>query len=253
MDEDHYVFYGLNSMENYMHSLKHVEKFSPSSLKYSRKTMIEYNGQEIAFPTSDVHIEVDFEILGVNEYSIFFELYRHISENMVVNSKTTRLYVICLHFDQIKKELMDVFYNFMNNPKISFLILVKQICYVHPYILKRTTIKKIKSAVLSKYDVRFESKMDAMVENITGHNTWSLFQWREKLYELLVYNYNIHDCFAYLVQCLVEKEYLNDTNIDMFFPKYGEIMEKYNNNYRTIYHLERFILFLRNLKTTTQE
>ena len=49
------------------------------------------------------------------------------------------------------------------------------------------------------------------------------------------------------------KEYLNDENVDSFFPRYAEIMEKYNNNYRTIYHLERFIVYVRNLKTTTQE
>ncbi len=252
-ESDHYLVYGKNPMENYVYCLKQMESISPSALKYSRKTMIEYQGQELAFSMSDVHVEVDFAILGVNEYSIFFELFRHISENLVLNHKNRRLYIVCLHFDHIKKELMDVFYNFLDHVKIAFVFLVKHVSYVHPYILKRTTIKKTKSNDVSKFEERFTSRIDAMIPHIVGNNAWSLFQWREKLYELLIVNDNIHDCFAYLIQRLVEAEYLNDENVDSFFPRYAEIMEKYNNNYRTIYHLERFIVYVRNLKTTTQE
>lgn len=252
-EADHYVLYGKNPMESYVYCLKQLETLSPSALKYSRKTMIEHQGQELAFSMSDVHVEVDFAILGVNEYTIFFELFRHISENVVLNHKNRRLYIVCLHFDNIKKELMDVFYNFLDQQNIVFVFLVKHISYVHPYILKRAAVKKIKSNVLTKYDDRFTSRIDAMIPHIVENNEWSLFQWREKLYELLILNDNIHDCFAYLIQCLVENGYLKIDQMDSFFSHYADIMEKYNNNYRTIYHLERFIVYIRNLKTTTQE
>ena len=44
---------------------------SNTLLKYSRKTNIIYNNEEYFFNISDVHIEIDFELLGVNEYNIF--------------------------------------------------------------------------------------------------------------------------------------------------------------------------------------
>ena len=76
----------------------------------------------------------------------------------------------------------------------------------------------------------------------------SLFVWREKLYELLILNDNIYACFSYLIELLIQSDYITETTIDDVLFKYYEIMYKYNNNYRSIYHLEHFIIFLRNLK-----
>lgn len=253
---NHYLIYGNNDVANYGYILDQLKKKSPSALKYSRKTTIDCGSQELTFPVSDIHVEVDFELLGVNEYNVFFELFRHISENLVLNSQSKHLFVLCLHFDKIKKELMDVFYNFLNHTKITFIFLTNHLCYVHPHILKRAKIKKHKCVRVDPslcYSNRYQPRIRDMVQQIVGKNKWSFFQWREKLYELLILNYSIHDCFSYFIECLVEEEYLNDENMDSFFVHYMDIMEKYNNNYRTIYHLERFIVFLRNLKKNPQE
>ena len=60
-------------------------------------------------------------------------------------------------------------------------------------------------------------------------------------------NYNIYDCFQYLIECLINDKYINTNNINSIMKEYLHIMEKYNNNYRTIYHLENFIILLINL------
>lgn len=245
-NDNHFVIYGNNYMKSYHYMLENMKILSPSNLSFSRKTTIETSNQNIVLPMSDIHLEIDFELLGVNEYALFFEIYHHLTENIVLNKK--KLLVVCLHFDQIKKELMEVFYNFLNNDRVVFVFIVKDICYMHPYILKKSVIKKCKNNDSSNSSVQFHSKIDAMIPHIIHENQWSFFQWREKLYELLILNYNIHDCFSYLIECLVKQDYLNYMNIDVFFSKYTDILEKYNNNYRTIYHLERFILLIRNLK-----
>ena len=247
----HCVIYGINDICSYHYVLENLKKISPSDLKYHRKTTIEYSNKDIVLSMSDVHIEVDFELLGVNEYSLFFEIFRHISENIVLNREN--IYVVCLHFDHIKKELMDVFYSFLNESKLKFVFIVKNICYVHANILKRCEVKKCKSAEKAWISTLHHSRIENMIPHIIHENKWSFFQWREKLYELLILNYNIHDCFAFMIERLVEENYLNQNNIDIFFKKYADIMEKYNNNYRTIYHLERFIVFVRNLKNKKQE
>ena len=38
---------------------------------------------------------------------------------------------------------MDVFYNFLDNPRILFIFSVKDMCYIHPYIIKHSIIKKV--------------------------------------------------------------------------------------------------------------
>ena len=243
---DHYIIYCNHCSDCYSYIMNSLRQISPSSLKYNRKTTIEYYHQDITFPMSDIHIEIDFELLGVNEYSLFFEIFNHLTDNVILNMK--KIIVVCLHFDTIKKKLMDVFYNFLDNPRILFIFSVKDMCYIHPYIIKHSIIKKYKSRNKSISSTLFQPRIDVMIAQITGTSSWSLFEWREKLYELLIYNYNMYDCFEYIIRSLIDVEYLNDGNIDLFFKHYGDIMETFNNNYRTIYHIERFIIFLRNLK-----
>ena len=48
-----------------------LKPLSKSELKYSRRVAITYKAEDILFNISDIHFEVDFEILGVNQYNIF--------------------------------------------------------------------------------------------------------------------------------------------------------------------------------------
>jgi|TARA_Y100000992_G_scaffold112587_1_gene73486 hypothetical protein len=249
-DHKHYILYHPCSLQNYGYALLNLKEKSPSFLKYSRKTIIPYNQQMLPFQTSDVHLEIDFELLGVNEYSIFFELFRHIKENMLANV-SSRFYILCLHFQEAKRELLDVFYTFLNEPKIAFLFCCTQISFLHPNMLKRCVIKKHKNPMSDlSFHTRYQERMDVIAHEIM-ENKFSFFQWREKLYELLVLNYNIHDCFGYLIKVLIQKEHIHDGNIDAFFKKYFDIMMKFNNNYRTIYHLEHFIVYLININKSS--
>ena len=73
---------------------------------------------------------------------------------------------------------------------------------------------------------------------------------RQILYDILVYNLNIHDCIFYILKCLINHKKIQNNQITnesilentLIFFKY------FNNNYRPIYHLENYILYL--IKTT---
>ena len=82
--DNHYIYYSNNNYKNYCDCMQNLKDISVSKLKYSRKTNIIYSNQEYFFNISDIHIEIDFELLGVNETNIFFELFNHIKENMVL-------------------------------------------------------------------------------------------------------------------------------------------------------------------------
>ena len=93
-----------------------------------------------------------------------------------------------------------------------------------------------------------EQTQTEKVTNIITQGNVSLFQLREQLYTFLTLNYKVHDCFANIIFNLIEISYINEENINNVLKMYNEFTEKYNNNYRPIYHLESFILFLINLK-----
>lgn len=238
------IIYGKNCIKNYGFSLSSLKSFSKSQLKYSRRIAIHHNGEDILFNISDIHFEVDFEILGVNQYNIFLNLFHHIKENLISDKQV--FYVLCLNFQEIKIELMNIFYSFMNESKIRFIILTNQISFICDKIFKSSVIKKVKGQVL--HINRSEQEHIEKVTNIILNNNISLFQLRENLYTFLTLNYKIHECFTKIIFNLIEKCYINEYNINIVLKTYNDFTEKYNNNYRPIYHLESFILFLINLK-----
>lgn len=244
---EHILYYHHNHMENYANVLKDLQLQSPSSLKCYRKTFILYNQDEHIFKSSDIHIEIDFELLGVIEYGMFVEFIRHIEE--CINKPHT--YVMCLHFNNIQGELINVMYTFLNRPRITFLFLSDQISFLPPSILNNVKIVRSKSSKMSTYNTMYKTRMNEIVEWMTNDEEHSFLEWREKAYQILIWNDSIYDSFSYLMEKLIEKEYIEEKHLNIVFSNYYDIIYMYNNNYRTIYHLERFITFLRNLKESS--
>jgi hypothetical protein len=88
---------------------------------------------------------------------------------------------------------------------------------------------------------------DALLEQIVHPDSWKIMDLRNNLYELLIYNVDVAECIWHIFISLVQqgrfckKEHITEllNEIFMFF-KY------YNNNYRSIYHLESIILSMLN-------
>ena len=81
-----------------------------------------------------------------------------------------------------------------------------------------------------------------------SQNTWDLLSpdsyLRDTLYEIFIYNLNIYTCLNYIIYNLVNENYINDKNTYNILLYLFKFLKLYNNNYRPIYHLERFIFYL---------
>ena len=115
-----------------------------------------------------------------------------------------------------------------------------------PYLL----FSKYLSFKLSEILIRKIQKLTKFIEQKDNN---SLFQLREHLYTFLTLNYRIHECFVEIIFNLIENQYICEKNIHLVLKKFNNFTEKYNNNYRPIYHLESFILFLINLKNKQEK
>jgi len=242
--EKNIIVYGNNCLNNYMFSLANLKPFSKSQLKYSRRIAINYKGEDILFNISDTHFEIDLSLLGVNQYNIFLTVFQHIKDNMIFDKP--HFYILCLNFQEIKIELMNIFYSFMNEHKIRFIILTTEISFICEKIFQISIIKKIKGTV--SYINDGQKEQINKITKIILQNNGSLFHLREQLYTFLTLNYRIQECFPTIIFNLIENQYINEENINLVLKTYNEFTKKYNNNYRPIYHLELFILFLINLK-----
>ena len=95
------IMYSNNDYSNYCNILSIFRKYSPKKLKFVRKMDIEYNSNIYSFNTTDVFVDVDFELLGVNEYHVFMELYNTLRETYLQDS----IYILCNNFYKIKKRV----------------------------------------------------------------------------------------------------------------------------------------------------
>lgn len=246
---NHYLFYNKSNYNGYLYSLQAIQKYSPSNLKYSRKIELQMNNNDYFFNISDIHVEIDFTLLGVNECNIFQELFVHIKENMLHNKKF--IILLCLNFEHIKKELLKIFYSFMNDISIKFIFISNQISFLEDNILNNVVIKRIENKNLhEKNDKIIPNSNILCINEIVGiimHKNKSFVEIRDRLYNLLIKNYNIYDCVMNVLFKLMELKYIDKDNVDKIFKKTIHILKKYNNNYRSIFHLEHLIIFLMNI------
>tara|TARA_B100000900_G_scaffold414604_1_gene441729 strand:- start:2862 stop:3848 length:987 start_codon:yes stop_codon:yes gene_type:complete len=83
------------------------------------------------------------------------------------------------------------------------------------------------------------------ITNIIIENKVDFNLIRNSVYNILIYNLNIYDCvYKILENIILLKNDLSNQFIDNIYIKTCDFLKNYNNNYRPIYHLESYILYL---------
>lgn len=86
---------------------------------------------------------------------------------------------------------------------------------------------------------------DKILKQILNYNEINLLQFRETMYEILIFEMNIYGIIWHILQVLINEEHiLTSENITKTMIKTFEFLKYYNNNYRPIFHLENYFLFL---------
>jgi len=237
-----YIIYGKENSLKYKHAMEIICPHSKSNLNYKRKIEIVLNDHKYYFNISDCHIEVDFELLGTNEYNIWIALYQQIQT--ICKEIMGKCFVLCFNFHCIKDELLEIFYIFLRDHNIQFVLCTRHISCLPDTLKHKCEIICLKE---KKQPVQSIQLCDPIIDTIQETNI-DYFLIREQLYNILTYNLNIHECFYYIISTLFKNEVLHSTLLVNEMDTFFNIIKKYNNNYRTIYHLERFVSFLIILK-----
>ena len=70
------ILYGPSGIGKYSQALYMIEKYSPSKLKYQKKMHIHTSKESFyEFKISDIHYEIDFELLGCNSKFLWNDFY----------------------------------------------------------------------------------------------------------------------------------------------------------------------------------
>jgi DNA polymerase III delta prime subunit len=85
---------------------------------------------------------------------------------------------------------------------------------------------------------------DNIIEMILNTNNLKFLQLRELLYDICIFDLNIINCIWYILDVLINKTQISDKQLNLILIESYSFFKLYNNNYRPIYHLERYVLYI---------
>jgi len=272
------IFFGPNGTGKYTQMLNSIKKYSPTELKYEKKINVTYNKHQYFFKISDIHYEIDMSLLGCNSKMLWHEIYQQIIDSVSVKSDKYGI-IVCKYFHDIHSELLENFYSYMQqnnsiNVDIKFIIITEELSFIPDNILnccqiinisrptKTTYVKCIDNKLPSKLnpvnisnikilrmyneDLMLQYKIicNKIIHNLIHINDLNFLKFRDILYDIFIYNLDITDCIWYILSSLNEQNMIKSKDLSNILIKTFCFFQYYNNNYRPIYHIECYLLYI---------
>jgi hypothetical protein len=275
------ILYGPPGIGKYTQSLAIIRKYSPSNLKYEKKISIPFNKNIYFYKISDIHFEIDMSLLGCNSKLLWNEIYTHIIDIILAKSNNNGI-ILCKNFHNTHSELLDIFYSYMqtlmnNNINLKFILITEKLSFIPDNIInicetihlpRPTKIqynkciqnKLKKNIVISDINniKNINSELDSELTNIHEPITNKIIllmlnptdncyiNMRDKIYDIFIYNLDVTECIWHILKYFIENNHIEKDDINDVMMECFSFFQYYNNNYRPIYHLEKFIFYLIN-------
>lgn len=273
------ILHGGVGVGKYSQALYIIHRYSPSRLKYDKKMKLQSERYIYHYRISDIHYEVDFALLGCNSKTVWHELFMQIVDVVTVKAEKVGI-ILCKNFHTVQNELLDVFYSYLqeyshpySNLQIRFMFICENVsflpnnlvqacrvvgisppkCLVDGKALTVTTSddievylkSNIRKGLRGRGDLQNSKTLSIICNNIirclaAGHERINFGEFRENLYDILVYNLDINNCLWYMLKAYREK--FSDERYGELIAEIFVFLQQYNNNYRPIYHLENIFL-----------
>jgi hypothetical protein len=241
-------------------------------LGYDKKVIIEGTKGSHTVRMSDIHFEVDLALLGCNSKQLWNDIFTHISD--VVNLRENRQAIIlCKGFDRVNPELLDVFHSYMqtmSGPVIKFVILTEAVGFLPNAITERCSLIRVsrpKRAMYTKlaklpktFDVKHITNMQSLINGVdtdqiqvvvdkwldflSSPESFDFDKMRTNIYDMFISNLNVCEVICGLTRRLIQEKRVPMTSESEFIIETNSFLRLYMNNYRPIYHLERYMCFL---------
>ena len=112
--------------------------------------------------------------------------------------------------------------------------------------IKLKDITNIKNLYSKIYILQkpYENISKRILYFIINYKKINFLELRDSLYDIFICHLNLTDCIWYILNYLIHENFIKSENINDIMVKLTDFFILYNNNYRPIYHLEQFLLYL---------
>ena len=279
------IVYGPCGTGKYTQSLRYIQKYSPSHLKYEKKMILNSDKYNYSYKISDIHYEIDMGLLGCNAKLIWHELFLQIVDIISVSPIKMGI-ILCKNFHKIHAELLPLFYSYIQQYnsillpfQIKYILISEHLSFIPNNIIQNAYVVNIGRPLNNIYDylklpneidkmnvhnlkeLRTISKVDnieeipeeyfdiicdSIIQTMSHPQKMSLFDFREKLYDILVYNLDFTEVLWHIMVHFINEGQLNNDSLSIITTDIYSQLKQYNNNYRPIYHLEIILLNILN-------
>jgi hypothetical protein len=272
------IVYGPSGSGKYTQVIRLLEPYSPSRLKYDKKITMQTEKNSYSYRISDVHYEIDMSILGCESKRMWTDCFFQIVDIVSMKPEKAGI-IVCKNFHAIHSELLEVFYSYMQHCHtlsihLAFILVTDHVSFMPNNIIESCKIVSVKRPDTKLYDVygvepeavlnlkeiqsfRFINRLedmpkdvfnivcDHLIERIEHPETLEFADFRDQLYDILLYGLDVTDCIWYILYHLVKTGKLHDPkNVAEILSKTYVFLKYYNNNYRPIYHLESIFFYI---------
>ena len=274
-DLSNMIIYGPPGSGKYTQCLNFIKKYSDTSLKYEKKMLLSTSKNDFFYKISDIHYEIDIALLGCNSKQLWNELFDQIVD--IITARREPLgFIVCKNFHTIQVELLEIFYSYIQKIfylpiNVKFILLTEHYSFIPENILNnfitinhsrpsknilKKKFNKIKTNEVQNLKELYSHDSEAIddyqlydviLNNIINVDTLKFSTLRENLYNILIYNISVNDFLWYILKEIINrKTELNITNdkLGLIIDDIYLCLQLYNNNYRPIYHLEKFMFYL---------
>jgi len=236
-DSIHLIIYGPCGVGKYTYVLQWMKHYSHSQLKNEKKIIVD----SVCIKFSDIHYEVDMELLGCNSKTLWHDIYQQIFD--IIQSKPEKHgFIVCKNVHKINKELLDVLYSYMQSDFIRFILITEAVSFLPPPILTKCKIipvQRPKEPHTVKLNTGNLTHEFSLIQKITTAMTTLSFvpsDMRDHLYNILIFDVGIDKLVYHILSLpMTHPQKLKVVQETIHLYKY------YTNNYRPIFHLERYI------------
>jgi hypothetical protein len=272
------IFFGPCGTGKYTQMLKSIKKYSPSELKYEKKINWIYNKQPYFLKISDVHYEVDMSLLGCNSKLLWHEIYQQIIDIITAKADKSGI-IVCKNFHEIHNELLENFYSYMQKNAdltidLKFIIITNELSFIPDNIINCCEIINVSRPTKTAYTKYIKTKLfsnirletitnikllhtynenlmlphkiicNKILYNLVNIQDLQFLKFRDILYDIFIYNLDITECIWYIISNLISNKKIKREDLPKIMIKTYGFFQFYNNNYRPIYHLENYFLYL---------
>mgnify|MGYP000436049511 CR=1 FL=1 len=110
-----------------------------------------------------------------------------------------------------------------------------------------TNCKEVKTITIMKdckipKDI-FNIICDNIIAEMKNYNNLSFVNFRDAIYDMLIYNLDIAECIWYILYYFIQNNDLQNADVSDMLDRCYTFLKYYNNNYRPIYHLESILFY----------